>query len=78
MLNDALVLFVGGADEFVVLHAHLLPDILYLCGDAVDKLLGRNALFGGLELYLLAVLIRARHEEYIASLHAPEARDGVR
>ena len=77
LLHAALVIVVGGAYEFIVGDVHQPPDILYLRGYAVDELLGRDALFGSLLLYLLPVLVGAGHKIHVVALHPLHAGEGV-
>ena len=58
----------GGADEVVVGNVHDLPELLGVDADLVHVRLRGDALFRGLALDLLAVLVQARQEERIVSL----------
>ena len=78
LLHLLLVHGVGGAHKAVVARVHQVPDALDLAGDLVDELLGRDALGLGLELDLLAVLVRAGLEIDLVALQPLEAADGVR
>ena len=74
VLNGALVIVVRGADKLIVLHVRHFPQLLYLRGHAVYKLLGTYSLFLGFELYLLPVLVSAGHKKDVLALKARKAR----
>ena len=77
LLNACHVIVIGGADKAVVGNVHQLPQVLEGGNDIVNVLLGGNALFLGLALYLLAVLVGAGEEVYVIAGHALIAGDGV-
>ena len=77
LLHNLFVTLVGGADEVVVFHLHQLPQILGVSHDFIHISLGGNALFLGLALDLLAVLVRAGQKIGIVALHFLKARHGV-
>ena len=68
---------VGGADEAVVSDVQAVPHLFNLCGDAVDILLGADALRARDFLDFLAMFIRSRQEIYVIPHHAFVARDHV-
>ena len=76
-LNDLFVPLLGGADEIVVLDLHQLPQFLGVSHDFVHVRLGRHALFSGLALDLLAVLVGAGEEVSIIAGQALEPGHGV-
>ena len=77
LLNRLDVVVVGGADVAVVADVHVLPELLEDRDDAVDVLLGGDALGFRFFLYLLAVLIGTGQEHHVVALHPLVARDRV-
>ena len=78
LLHLALMVFVRGADEFIVGSVHQIPDLLDLPGHIVHEFLGRNACFLRFQLDLLAVLVGPGLEEHVKALASFIPGDGVR
>ena len=77
-LSDRLfMVIVGRADKVVVRRTHLIPDVLYLTGDAVNVFFWSDACLFGKIFYLLTVLVSTRAEEYVVAASLFVARDCV-
>ena len=79
-LDRLYMMIIGCPDETIVLYAEFPPQIFEYRHYFIHKFL----LFSGLEparkrslLYLLTMLICARHEEYVVAFHAIEPRDRI-
>ncbi len=81
LLEDMLyaldVIVVGGADIAVIADVHILPQLLKYRDDLIDILLGGDAAFLRLFLYLLTVFIGAGQEHHVIALHPLIPRDAV-
>ena len=71
------MIVVGGADEIVVGHVHLIPQGLDLPGDAIHVGLGGDACLTGKVLDLLSVLVGAGAEVDVIAHLSLVAGDGV-
>ena len=78
LLHLALMVFVRGADEFIIGSVHQIPDLLDLPGHIVHEFLWRNACFLRFQLDLLAVLVGSGLEEHVKALASFIPGDGVR
>ena len=78
LLHRLNMVIVGGAHEAVVGDVHQLPQGLEGGHDIIHILLGGHALFLGLALDLLAMLVRAGEEIHVIPGHALIPGDGVR
>ncbi len=65
LLNLFLVVFVSGADEFIVRGVHQIPNTFYFTGCPVYKFLRCNTCGLCLFLNLLAVFIGSCLEKYV-------------
>ncbi len=72
-LHAALVLWAGGANEFVVADSHAIPEGAEFGADLVGELLGAFAGGGGGALDLLAVLVGSGEE---VACHGPTCAGG--
>ncbi len=62
------MVFICGADKFIIGCIHHIPDRFYLCSNLVHIFLGRHPSFSCLLLNLLSMLISTCLKKYIISL----------
>ena len=69
LLHLLFVLFVGGADKFVVGGVHQIPYALDICGSLVHKFLGSHSRRLRFEFDFFTVLVRARLKKHVETFH---------
>ena len=71
------MLFVGGADKFIVSDVEKRPDFFEPRDQRIDKLNGRYTRFSGFLFHFLPVFVRSREEKHVLAEHLVIAREGI-